>query len=125
MSRLGRIFYRESPGGQFLAGAGGEASREYSEHTACAIDAEVRKIIDDATDEVRLILQERRTALQAVAQHLMEKEVIDGAELRAFIKEHDPRPHLVPGTLVPVEDRLHGTTTHAVVVPEPLAEAEG
>ena len=33
----------------------------------------------------------------------MEKEVIDGAELREFIKQHDPGPHLVPGTL-PVSD---------------------
>jgi hypothetical protein len=34
----------------------------------------------------------------------MEKEVIDGTELRALIESHDPGPKLVPGTLT-VENR--------------------
>jgi cell division protease FtsH len=65
---------------------------------------EVRKIIDDATEEVRLILKTRRATLEVVARRLMEKEVIDGTELRALIESQDPGPRLVPGTLV-VESR--------------------
>jgi cell division protease FtsH len=60
---------------------------------------EVRKIIDEATAEVRAILQGRRTALEAVARLLVEKEVIDGADLRALIDANDPGPRLVPGSL--------------------------
>ena len=37
-------------------GAGGEGERDYSERTAREIDVEVRKIIDDATEEVREVL---------------------------------------------------------------------
>ena len=55
------------------------AAADYSEQTAREIDVEVRKIIDDATEEVRRILQSRRAALEAVAQRLIEKEVIDGS----------------------------------------------
>jgi len=105
MSRLGRVYFREGEGPAFLAGSGIEGPREYSEQTACAIDDEVRKIIDDATEEVRSILIGRRTALEAVARHLIEKEVMDGAALRGFIDQHAPGPKLVPGTLV--DERPH------------------
>jgi cell division protease FtsH len=106
MSSLGRVYYREQEGPSFLPGSH-DGPRDYSEQTACAIDTEVRKIIDEATEEVRSILISRRAALEAVAGHLMEKEVIDGAELRGFIKQHDPGPHLVPGSLAVIEDRSH------------------
>jgi cell division protease FtsH len=98
MSRLGRISFRDKGGPSFLPG-GGDGSPRFSEHTAREIDMEVRKIIDDATEEVRAILQVRGAALEAVAQRLIEKEVIDGTELRALIEANDPGPKLVPGTL--------------------------
>src|SRR5205085_440561 len=81
MSRLGRVYYHEASGPSFLPGVSGGGEREYSEHTAREIDLEVRKILDDATEEVRGILESRRPAVEAIAQRLFEKEVIDGAEL--------------------------------------------
>src|SRR5207302_5378889 len=88
----------------FLTGMHGPegGERSFSEQTAREIDLEVRKIIDDSTNEVRTILVSRRTALEVVAQRLMEKEVIDGAELRQLLELHDPGPKLVPGTLVDI-----------------------
>jgi cell division protease FtsH len=103
MSRLGRVYYHEASGPNFLQGTGG-GEREYSEHTAREIDLEVRKILDDATEEVRRILESRRAAVEAIAQRLFEKEVIDGAELRQLLEQHSPGPKLVPGTLT-LEDR--------------------
>ncbi len=108
MSRLGRVYYREDSQASFLP-PGSEGSRPYSEQTAREIDMEVRKILDDATDLVRDILRERRVALEAVAELLIEKEVIDGAELRQLLEQYNPGPHLVPGSLV---------------VPEPPADLE-
>ena len=102
MSGLGRVCYQEQQGPAFLNGTYGESMREYSEQTAREIDVEVRKIIDDATEEVRAILRARRAALEAVAQTLMERDTIDGSELRSLIEQHLPGPHLVPGTQ-PVE----------------------
>jgi len=76
----------------FLAGAGDhDGDNSYSEETAREIDVEVRKIIDLATDEVLAILQARRAALEAVAQRLMEREVIDGEELREILAQCTPR----------------------------------
>jgi cell division protease FtsH len=98
MSRLGRVSFHDRAGPGFLPGAG-EGSAKFSEHTAREIDVEVRKIIDDSLEEVRTILVARSAALEAVAQRLIEKEVIDGPELRALIDANDPGPKLVPGTL--------------------------
>ena len=100
MSRMGRVFFREQTSLPFLPGAPWpESERHYSEQTAREIDLEVRKIIDDATSEVRAILCERRAALEALANLLVEKEVIDGSELRALLEAHHPGPKLVPGSL--------------------------
>jgi cell division protease FtsH len=76
-----------------------DGERKYSEETAREIDVEVRKIIDDATHEVRSILVSRSAALEAVARTLVEREVIDGSELRTLLDAHDPGPKLVPGSL--------------------------
>ncbi len=98
MSRLGRIHFRDGNSSSFL-GNPEEARSSYSEHTAREIDLEVSKIIADATEEVRRVLQSRRDALEAVAQRLMEKEVIDGDELRQLLEEHSTGPKLVPGSV--------------------------
>jgi cell division protease FtsH len=100
MSRLGRVTYRESNRSPFLATAGAElpAPRGHSEQTAREIDEEVRRIVDEAMERVRRIIDTRRTALEAVTRRLMECEVIDGTELKAIVDAHTGAPQLVPGT---------------------------
>jgi cell division protease FtsH len=107
MSRMGRVNYQEQSASPFLGAVPvPDMGRPYSEHTAREIDMEVRKIIDDATNEVRSILLGRRAALEAVASRLIEKEVIDGAELRMLLDQHNPGPKLVPGSMLKPEDTL-------------------
>jgi cell division protease FtsH len=99
MSRLGRVSFPEQSGPGFLPGAGGLGNgRPYSEETAREIDVEVRRIVDEAIAEVRAILVSSRNALEALAQRLVEKEVIDAPELRALLEQHHPGPKLVPGS---------------------------
>jgi cell division protease FtsH len=106
MSRLGRIHYREGGGQAFLPNSPwNDDARSYSEQTAREIDEEVRGIINSATDEVLGVLKARRSALEAVASRLMDKEVIDGEELRQLLEDHMPRPLLVPGS-VAVEKKI-------------------
>jgi len=105
MSRLGRIHFREHSGPAFLPGVPwDEEDPGYSEQTAREIDLEVSKIIADATEEVRNVLLVRKAALEAVARQLMEKEVMDGQELRQIIEQHLPGPKLVPGSLAVEKD---------------------
>ena len=92
MSRLGRIYFQERDGGPGFLGNGifPDVGRDYSEKTACAIDSEVGTIIDEATEQVRTILRRHRPALDAIARVLMEKEVLDGEELRKLICANPP-----------------------------------
>jgi cell division protease FtsH len=99
MSKLGRVNYRESNRSAFLAGGGdGMHHRSFSEHKAREIDQEVERIINDSLDKVRNILTTRKGALVACAEKLLEKEVIDAAELKVILDAHSSGPQLVPGT---------------------------
>jgi cell division protease FtsH len=99
MSKLGRINYRESNRSPFLASAGMEASsRDYSEQTSREIDLEVKRIVDEAVAQTRQILVERREALEAVTNRLIEVEWIDGEELKKLVEATLQGPRVVPGT---------------------------
>ncbi len=99
MSRLGRVNYRERRGATLWGGPPDfPAERAHSEQTAREIDEEIKRIIDDSLDKVRHILETRRKALEALAQRLLEKEVIDNDELREIVEANSPSPLIVPGT---------------------------
>jgi len=106
MSRLGRVNYRETGRSPFLNGRGMEAyGRDHSEQTAREIDDEVRRIIDDMTQQARQILLERRMALENITQRLMEIEVIDSAELLRILDGSLTSPRVKPGTLKPLNTK--------------------
>jgi cell division protease FtsH len=99
MSRLGKVNFRESRRSVFLTN-GDDFSRErtHSEQTSREIDQEVARIFDISLDKVRGILQSRRKALVALAERLIEKEVIDFEELKQIIEANSPSAMIVPGT---------------------------
>jgi cell division protease FtsH len=57
----------------------------YAEETAQLIDAEVRRIMTDAHETARRVLTDRRDQLELVTQRLLEKEVMEGDELRQIL----------------------------------------
>ncbi|MCE5266858.1 MAG: ATP-dependent zinc metalloprotease FtsH [Planctomycetaceae bacterium] len=99
MSRLGRITYRESRRPAFLLG-GDDFPRErtHSEQTSREIDEEIARILSESLEGVRGILKARQPALVALAERLIEKEVIDTAELKQIIEANSPSAMIVPGT---------------------------
>jgi cell division protease FtsH len=99
MSPLGRITYRESHRSPFLMGADELGrDRSHSEQTAREIDEEIRTIINQSLEKVRHILESRRKALVAMAERLIDKEVIDTLELKELVESNSPSPMIVPGT---------------------------
>ena len=60
-------------------------SAEYGEHTADEIDAEVKAIVEEAYEEVRTILTEKKEILVRIAKLLLEKEVLEGDELKNLL----------------------------------------
>jgi cell division protease FtsH len=101
MSQLGRVNFRESSRNPFLY-SGGELGRmqHHSEATAREIDEEVKRIIDVNLERTRTIVAERRQALEAVTNALMELETIDADQFKQIMEETSPGARIVPGTAV-------------------------
>ncbi len=63
----------------------------YSEDTAQLIDSEVKQLVTFSHQEARRILREQRDILERVTRRLLEKEVMEGDELRRMIAA-EPTP---------------------------------
>jgi len=63
----------------------------YSEDTARLIDDEVKALVTGAHEAARRILREQRDMLERVTRRLLDKEVMEGDELRAILSA-EPTP---------------------------------
>ena len=83
--KLGPMTFGEREEHLFL---GRELTRSvgYSEVTAQEIDREVRKIIDESYGRARAIIEPNRDKLVAIAEALLENEVLTGEEVDEIIK---------------------------------------
>ena len=57
-----------------------------SDATAQAIDKEVRGLVDQAHDDALAILRENMALLETIAQKILEKEVIEGDDLKHMLE---------------------------------------
>lgn len=60
-------------------------NKPYSEATAEKIDKEVKKIIDNAFDRTRQLLEDHREHLEIIAKELLEKEILFQSDLERLI----------------------------------------
>jgi cell division protease FtsH len=65
----------------------GPQERGYSDETAAAVDAEVRRIVEAAFERTVTLLTERRDMLDRTARRLLEKETLDEKEIRQLAGE--------------------------------------
>jgi cell division protease FtsH len=61
--------------------------QDYSESTAVEIDSEVRRIVTECYQRARGLLKSNLELLHKVAQKLLEKEVLDGSEIDALMRD--------------------------------------
>jgi cell division protease FtsH len=61
----------------------------YAEETAQKIDAEIKRIVTEAHNTARRILNENREKLERVTRRLLDVEVMEGEELRRLL---EPQP---------------------------------
>ncbi len=59
--------------------------KNYSEETARMIDSEVKNFIDEAYEKARSLLQTNNDKLKKLADALLEKEVLDGEEVKRLV----------------------------------------
>jgi cell division protease FtsH len=60
---------------------------DYSENTAIEIDAEIRRIIQESYQRAKDLLKKNLDVLHKIAETLLEKEVLDGSEIDAIVRE--------------------------------------
>ena len=82
---MGAINYAGEKRSRFLEIGLPQERGMYAESTAQQIDGEVRRIMTEAHETARRILSDHRTSLEAVTQRLLEKEVMEGDELRKVL----------------------------------------
>jgi cell division protease FtsH len=87
---LGPVLLSDDGGEPFL-GYSMTQSRSISEDTAQRVDAEVRRLIDEAHTQAQDILNEREKDLETLAQGLLEYETLTGDEIRGLLKGEKPK----------------------------------
>ena len=84
--------------GTFLQPQDVAESRDYSEVTAQTIDEEVRRLLSEGYQRALDILGRDRQFLEAIARRLLDKEVMDRAELRELLglppEQHGHKPEI-------------------------------
>jgi cell division protease FtsH len=97
---LGAINYDGHRGATFLENPFVTDRGNHSEDTAQKIDAEVKRLLTDAHNEALRVLRERKPVLDELSVRLLDKEVIEGEELRALL---GPVPPKDPEGTIPPE----------------------
>ncbi|MGD8286255.1 MAG: hypothetical protein PVG70_04575 [Desulfobacterales bacterium] len=83
-AKVGQVYFAREKRNQFL-NIPMEGAAEYSEATAELIDKEVVDIINQQYAKALQILQQKRETLNKGAEVLLEKEKIEGVELKALM----------------------------------------
>ena len=118
MSELGPLSFGKKEEQIFL-GREIAQHRDYSEETAIKIDDQVKKLVQGGYNTAAGILEERSEALVKIAETLLEREILDGAEVMALIKG-EPIASLPPSGSKDSEDH-----TQQVLRPEPRTRIAG
>lgn len=84
--KLGNVTFEKNRRPLFIE-ISAPSSKEYSDETARLIDREIETIMKEATERVRRILTERRSYLEGLAEHLLEKEVLEKEEILEITKD--------------------------------------
>ena len=127
---LGPISFDSSDHSIFIGRDFG-TTKSYSEQTASLIDAEVKRIFDEAGEKCREILTEHKDLLIATAEYLIENESMDGTvfaalcetgsvpdKIEAPVEPRGPQPSVAAGG---EEDKVERTETSGTVIKEPSA----
>ncbi len=85
MSELGPLAFGKKDEAIFL-GREITQHRDYSEDTAIQIDKEVKRIVSEGYDKAREVLNNNKETLERIAMALLDREAIDGAEVRLLME---------------------------------------
>jgi cell division protease FtsH len=64
--------------------------RNFSEDTAKLIDEEIKRLVEEQSERVVKLVKDNKTKLVKLARNLLEKEILDGAEVDRILAETEP-----------------------------------
>jgi cell division protease FtsH len=83
--KVGNVLYGDNPEYVFL-GRDMMRTKDYSEQTAQEIDTEVKRIIDEANNTAKELINGSRDKLEIIANALLEYEMLEGAQVDEIIR---------------------------------------
>lgn len=95
---LGPMQYGK-PNGEVFLGRDYSRQQDYSDEVAANIDNEVRKMINAAHEEARLILERHSDAMERMVDALMEKETVDREQVAKVFADVPKWEHTAEGAL--------------------------
>jgi len=105
MSSLGPLTFGKKEEQIFL-GREIAQHQDYSEETAIKIDQEVRRIVTEQYNRARQIITENREALTRLAESLLERETLDGVQIRRLIAGLPLDDDSTPTPTIRVEEKM-------------------
>lgn len=88
-TKLGPRTYGKDSGPIFL-GRDLVQERDYSDETGRVIDMEVKLIIDQAYEEAKKVIQEKKDVILEIAHYLIKEEVLEGEALEKYLDKIRP-----------------------------------
>ena len=95
--KMGVMVYAENEGEVFL-GRSVTKTTHISEQTMQAVDAEIRRILEEQYNRARKLIEEHQAEMHKMAKALLEWETIDGDQIDDILAGRDPRPPKAPVT---------------------------
>jgi len=83
--KMGPVIFGGKENNMVFLGRDIGEERDYSDETARLIDSEIKRILMDAYDRAKKLLTANRDKLEILAVKLLEKETLDGAEVRTLL----------------------------------------
>ncbi len=101
--RLGNLAFGK-PHEQIFLGRDIAEVKDYSEETAQVIDAEIKKLVDECYRQAKETLKTNNNMLKALAEELLEKEVLSNIEVKKLIGiEITSKEDLAESAQVPID----------------------
>lgn len=87
MSDLGPIQYERDTGSVFLGRDYTSSQKNFSQQVALEIDKEVRKIIEAAHKQARMLIEKHKDDLILIAETLLERETITAEQIEKLLRD--------------------------------------
>jgi cell division protease FtsH len=102
--KLGNVLYGDAQEFVYLGRDMMSRAKDYSEQTAQDIDAEVKRIIDEAFNTAKELINTHRDKLEIIANALLEYETLEGSQVQEIVSTGKftapPKPPSDPGPML-------------------------